>query len=119
MYGKQMLIMMLCLCGGNSAQIAELKANAGEVDAEFMASVSQTIGSWLNSQRVSGYDSISESLIDNEVTSLIRNANDVVSAEDEMWDAVGRAATNKYREGLFARLGYTAEGERCQSPELL
>ena len=117
--GKQLLTMMLCLSGGNSARIAELKTNAGEVDPEFMASVCQTIGSWLDAQRVSNYDSISESLIDNVITSLTRNARDVVSAEDEMWDAVGRVATNQYREGLFARLGYTAEGERCQSPELL
>ena len=37
---------------------------------------------------------------------------------DDLWDEVGRSATDEYRESVFERMGLTASGDRAASPEI-
>ena len=116
---KCLLDMMFCFCGGGVSLAANVQMDAGELDATFVVNVGQTISSWMQAQNIQSYNSVPDSLLDCVSASLSRNARTVVAAEEEMWDVVGRVATPAQRAELFARMGYTRDGERAGSPELM
>ena len=113
-------LMKLCFCVSGSVNQSHSFVNMSlpSLSSEDLCSVLRTIASWCQNQGVRGLQSIPDALVSDSSDAIGRVLELAAVNMEDLWDEVGRSATDEYRESVFERMGLTASGEQAASPEI-
>ena len=106
-------LMRLCFCVSGSVNRSHSFVNMSlpSVSSEDLCSMLRTILSWCQSQGVRGLQSIPDALVSDSSDAIGRVVELAAVNMDDLWNEVGRSATDEYRESVFERMGLTVSGD--------
>ena len=62
--------------------------------------------------------SIPDALVSESGDAVGRVVELAAVSTDDLWDEIGRSATDGYRKSVFEQMGLTVDGDRVASPEI-
>ena len=89
-----------------------------DLSSENLCSLSRTILNWCHSRCVRRLHSIPDALVSESSDAVGRVVELAAVSMDDLWDDVGRSATDGSRDSFFERMGLTVDGHRVASPEI-
>ena len=115
---RKLMRYLMCLNESPLLPVGAACVEVGQLSGDVTTSVCASILSFLKSQSVRTYESISGPLLEEVCESFGRLTVLSELTEEMLWDDVGVVAAEDYRQSLYELVGYTAEGERAPSPEI-
>ena len=115
---QQLLQSVMCLSGGVPNSTSVSCDGVGYLSTDVTSGVCAVILSYIVSNQVRSYGSVSGPLLE-EVMDADRRLIDLSElTEGMMWDDIGIVSGEEYRLQLYANHGYSVSGERASSPEI-
>ena len=115
---RRLIKLCFCVSGSVNQRHSFVNMSLPEVSSENFCSVLRTILSWCQSQGVRNLQSIPYALVSDGSDAIGRVIDLAALSMDDLWDEVGRSATDGYSESVFEWMGLTVNGDRIASPEI-
>ena len=90
----------------------------GYLSSDVTSSIGATIFSYLKTDHIRAYESVSGPLFDELVEASGRIVDLSEFTKALLWDDIGIVADEDYRQHVYEQLGYVRGGERSMSPEI-